>query len=199
MKLGNFDLRSLRQRDIALVCIALTVLAAVLWYFYMYRPTQERARQLETDITTLTAQVRRGEAAQQNLPALRNEVAQLEREREIFLSQLPRESEVAALLDEVRVSATDAGVILRSIGQGGANNESIQDVRPLGFNLTTEGTYTETMSFLQSLQDLQRFTKIRQIGLNVQDDSGGADPDLGSTFAVTVYVFTGNDPGDQRQ
>ncbi|MEX2541314.1 MAG: type 4a pilus biogenesis protein PilO [Trueperaceae bacterium] len=198
MKLGNFDLRSLKQRDIALVCIALTVLAAVLWYFYMYRPTQERARVLETDITTLTAQVRRGEAAQQNLPALRNEVAQLEREREIFLSQLPRESEVAALLDELRVSATDAGVTIRSIGQSGSN-ETIQDVRPLGFNLATEGTYSETMSFLQALEDLQRFTKIRQVGLTVQDETGGADPDLGSTFGVTVYVFTGNDPGDQPQ
>jgi type IV pilus assembly protein PilO len=197
MKLGNLDLRNLKQRDIALVCIALTLLAAVLWYFYMYRPTQQRAADLESEITTLTAQVARGEAARRNLPALRNEVALLEREREIFLSQLPRESEVAALLDELRVSAEDAGVLFRSLTQGGAN-ESIPDVRPIGFSLATEGTYSETMRFLGALEELQRFTKIRQIGLGVQDE-GGADPELDSTFNFTVYVFTGNDPGARPQ
>jgi type IV pilus assembly protein PilO len=197
MKLGSFDLRSLKQRDIALVCIALTLLAAILWYFYMYRPTQQRARELESDITTLTAQVARGEAARRNLPTLRNEVAQLEREREIFLSQLPRESEVAALIDEVRVSAADAGVVFRTLGQSGLS-EPIPNVRPLGFTLATTGTYSQTMAFLGALEELQRFTKIRQISLSVEDE-GSRDPELGSTFAFTVYVFTGNDPGAGAQ
>jgi type IV pilus assembly protein PilO len=198
MKLANFNLRDLRQRDIALVCIAITVLAAVLWYFYMYRPTQQRARDLESEITTLTVQVARGEAAQRNLPTLRNEVAQLEREREIFLSQLPRENEVADLLDQLRQSATDANVTVMGIGQGGAS-EAIQNVRPLGFTLSAEGTYSETMTFLTALEELQRFTKIRQVGLSVPTEAGGSDPDLASTFAFTVYVFTGNDPGAEAQ
>lgn len=198
MKLGNFDLRNLKQRDIALVCIAFTVVAAILWYMYMYRPTLQYAQDLEVEITTLTAQVRRGEAAQRNLPALREEVARLEREREIFLSQLPLESEVADLLDQLRESATASGIVLEGIAQRGLS-EPIQDVRPLGFDLLAQGKFSETMSFLQELEDLQRFTKMRQIALAVSDDSGGADPDLASSFAVTVYVFTGNDPGDPPQ
>jgi Tfp pilus assembly protein PilO len=164
----------------------------------MYRPTQQRARDLESEITTLTVQVSRGEAAQRNLPTLRNEVAALEREREIFLSQLPRESEVADLIDELRLSAVAANVTVRGIGQGTAN-EAIQDVRPLGFTLSTEGTYSETMKFLESLEALQRFTKIRQVGFSVPGDAGGADPQLDSNFAFTVYVFTGNDPGAEAQ
>ncbi|HEX7003168.1 MAG TPA: type 4a pilus biogenesis protein PilO [Trueperaceae bacterium] len=197
MKIGSFDLRNLRQRDIAIVCIALTVLAAVLWYFYMYRPTLLEAQDLETEITTLTAQVARGEAARRNLPTLRLEVARLEREREIFLSQLPLESEVASLLDQLRVSATDADVEVLSIAQGNAS-EPIQDVRPLGFQLNTNGTFSETMAFLMELEELQRFTKIRQVGLNVTD-GGGVDPELSANYAFTVYVFTGNDPGDPVQ
>ncbi|MEX2534750.1 MAG: type 4a pilus biogenesis protein PilO [Trueperaceae bacterium] len=197
MKLGKFDLRNLRQRDIAIICIALTLLAAVLWYFYMYRPTLQHAQDLESDIATLTAQVARGEAAERNLPTLRLEVAQLEREREIFLSQLPRESEVAGLLDQVRTSATDANVVIEGIGQGNVN-EPIEDVRPLGFNINAQGSYGQTMSFLDALEGLQRFTKVRQVGLNVPGDAAGGDPDLASTFSFTVYVFTGNDPGDEQ-
>ena len=198
MKLGNFDLRNLRQRDIAIVCIALTVLAAVLWYFYMYRPTLLKAQELEGDISTLTAQVARGEAARRNLPTLRLEVAQLEREREIFLSQLPRENEVASLLDQLRESAADADVDVLGIGQGNIN-ESIQDVRPIGFNINSLGTFNQTMTFLGELEELQRFTKIRQVGLNVPGDASGTDPELASNIAFTVYVFTGTDPGDGQQ
>ena len=195
MKIGKFDLRNLRQRDIAIVCIALTVLAAVLWYFYMYRPTLLQAQELEGDIATLEAQVARGEAARRNLPTLRLEVARLEREREIFLSQLPLESEVAALLDQLRVSASESNVEVMSIAQGNAN-EAIQDVRPLGFTLNSVGSFSQTMEFLGELEELQRFTKIRQVGLNVPGDAGGSDPELAANYSFTVYVFTGTDPGD---
>lgn len=193
MKLGPLDLSKLRQRDLALICIALTVAAAVLWYFYMYKPTLDEASELETRVETLGLQVQRGEAARDNLPNLRNEVAMLELEREVFLSELPTESEVAALLDEVRLAATDTDVVLDSISQGNAN-EAIQEVRPIGFNLSTTGTFGETMSFLDTLEDLQRFTKVRQVGYSVSSE-GGNDPDLSANYAFTVYVFTGNDPG----
>ena len=176
MKLGKFDLRNLRQRDIAIVCIVLTVIAAGLWYFYMYRPTLDEATELENRISTLTLQVQRGEAARENLPALREEVALLEIEREIFLSQLPRESEVASLLDQLRESATASQVLLDGISQGNVS-EGVQDVRPLGFTLSTTGTFGRTMAFLQRLEELQRFTKVRQIGFSVPSAAeNAADP-----------------------
>lgn len=193
MKLGRFDLRKLRQRDIAIIFIVLTLASAAAWYFYMYRPTLERVTELENDLSQLSVQIQRGEAAQRNLPTLRLEVAQLELERLAFLAELPRESEVADLIRQLRASAQDADVILENLSQGSVS-ESIQDVRPIGFTLSTTGTYGTTMAFLRSLEELRRFTKIRQVGLSVADD-GVDDPTLSSNFALTVYVFTGADPG----
>lgn len=193
MKLGRFDLRKLRQRDIAIIFIVLTLVSAAAWYFYMYRPTLDRVTELENDLSQLSVQIQRGEAAQRNLPTLRLEVAQLELERLAFLAELPRESEVADLIRQLRASAQDADVILENLSQGSVS-ESIQDVRPIGFTLSTTGTYGTTMAFLRSLEELRRFTKIRQVGLSVADD-GVDDPTLSSNFALTVYVFTGADPG----
>lgn len=193
MKLGRFDLRKLRQRDIAIIFIVLTLASAAAWYFYMYRPTLDRVTELENDLSQLSVQIQRGEAAQRNLPTLRLEVAQLELERLAFLAELPRESEVADLIRQLRASAQDADVILENLSQGSVS-ESIQDVRPIGFTLSTTGTYGTTMAFLRSLEELRRFTKIRQVGLSVADD-GVDDPTLSSNFALTVYVFTGADPG----
>jgi len=195
MNLSNFRLRDLRQRDIALFFIVVTLLIAIVWLFYLYRPAQTRISQLESDIDQLDVQIELGETARRNLPNLRLEVAQLEQERLEFLAELPRESEVANLIDLVRQSASDSDVVIESLSRGTVS-ENIDNVRPIGFSLATSGTYGETMTFLGTLENLRRFTKIQRIGLSVPEDTS-SDPDLNANFDFTVYVFTGEDPGER--
>ena len=190
--LQNFKLRNLRQRDIALAVVVLTALVGVLWYVYPYSSAQERIAELEGDISRLEVQIQRGEAARRNLPQLREAVAQLEADRRAFLAQLPRENEVAQLLDQLREAAGDAGVTFDTLQSTGARGEDVQGVRPLGFSMGTEGTYVETIDFLQTLEDLERFTKIQQVGLSVSDQDS-QNPPLSASYDFTVYVFTGDD------
>ncbi|HZJ09874.1 MAG TPA: type 4a pilus biogenesis protein PilO [Trueperaceae bacterium] len=196
MRLGSFSLRSIRQRDIALIAIVLSIVAGLLWYFYMYRPTQDRIAQLESDISLLDIEIQRGEDARNNLPDLRLAVAQLEEDRRVFLSELPLESDIAGLIDQLRASAADADVLVNSLSQGSAQ-EAIQDVRPIGFSVATQGTYSDTMSFLSHLESLQRFTKISNVALSLEENTS-ADPFLNSSYNFTVYVYTGTDPGEQQ-
>jgi len=191
----SFDLRRLKQRDWAIIFIVVSLLAAVAWYFYLYSPTQDRIAQLESDITRLDADIRRGEDARRNLPNLRLAVAELEADRREFLSQLPRESDIAGLIDSLRASALDSDVVMQSFGQGSAQ-EQVQDVRSIGFNITTEGTYSQTMDYLARLETMQRFAKVGQVSLNLEDNAS-TDPLLNAAFSFTVYVYTGSDPGEQ--
>lgn len=195
MNFGSFNLRKLKQRDVAILFIVLTIIAALLWYFYMYRPTQDNITSLQDDIARLESEIVRGEQARDNLPDLRLAVAQLEQDRRDFLAQLPKESDIANLIDQLRVSAADAHVTVNNLSRGTAQ-EQIDSVRPIGFSVATEGSFADTMSFLGELEGLQRFTKIQQVGLNVQDNTS-ANPDLQANFGFTVYVFTGEDPGEQ--
>lgn len=190
---SRFSLSRLRQRDWAIIFIVLSVIGAGLWYWFMYRPTQENITALEDEIARLDTQIERGEAARRNLPALRLAVAELEQDRREFLAELPKESDVADLIDSLRISASEADVIVNSLGQGSAG-EDIQDVRPIGFSLATTGTFAETMAFLGTLETLQRFTKINQVSLSVSEQV--ENPPLNANFGFTVYVFTGEDPGD---
>lgn len=194
---NGFSFSKLKQRDIAIIVVIMTLLAGLVWYLYMYKPALENIANLEGTRDRLEADVRRGEAAQRNLPLLREEVARQELERAAFLAQLPRENEVSALLEQVQLAAGDSGVTLERISQGSVN-EAIADVRPLSFDLATTGDYLNTMSFLLKLEDLQRFTKIRQIGLSSNTDELD-DPPLDGTFALTVYVYTGSDSGVEGQ
>ena len=190
--LQNFKLRNLRQRDIALAVVVITALISVFWYFYPYSSAQERIATLNEDIARLETQIRRGELARDNLPQLREAVAQAEAERREFLAQLPRENEIAQLLDQLRGAADEAGVVFDTLQSTGAQGQDVQGVRPLGFSMGTEGTYVETVDFLQTLESLRRFTKIRQVGLSV-DDGASKDPTLSADYDFTVYVFTGDD------
>ncbi len=192
--LRNFSFSKLRQRDLAIIAIVLSLVAGALWYFYMYRPTQDRITQLEADIANLDVEIRRGEDARRNLPDLRLAVAQLEEDRRIFLSELPRESDISGLIDQLRASASNSDVLVERLSQGSAN-EQIQEVRPIGFSVATQGTYADTMSFLGSLEGLQRFTKIGNVSLSI-DDNASSDPALNASYDFTVYVYTGDDPGE---
>lgn len=191
----KFSLRNLRQRDIAIILIVLTVIGGVLWWFYLYQPAQDRIAALEADIQRLDVEIRRGEDARRNLPELRLAVALLEEERRVFLSQLPTESQVSNVIDDLRRSAEAAGVVVQSFSQGGAS-ENIQNVRPLGFTVAATGSFGETMDFLGVLEGLQRYTKVNQVGLSLSSDDS-ADPELSTNVGFTVYVFTGTDPGER--
>ncbi len=190
----NFSFSKLRQRDLAIIAIVLSLVAGALWYFYMYRPTQDRITQLEADISRLDIEIQRGEDARRNLPDLRLAVAQLEEDRRIFLSELPRESDISGLIDQLRGSAASSDVLVQRLSQGSAN-EQIQDVRPIGFSVATQGTYGDTMAFLGSLEGLQRFTKIGNVSLSLEDNAS-VDPMLNASYNFTVYVYTGVDPGE---
>ncbi len=186
----GFNLRALRQRDIALIIMVATLLLGVLWYFYLFRPASERITELESQITQLNADIRTGEIARDNIEQLETELARLELEKAAFLAELPLESEIASLIDELRLGATGAGVGFTSVSKGGGSDEQLQGVRPIGFTVATEGNYPDTMTFLNILESLQRFTKIRQVGLSVEEE-GIDNPELSATYDFTVYVYTG--------
>jgi Tfp pilus assembly protein PilO len=191
----RFSLRNLRQRDIALILVVLTIIGGALWYFYMYQPSQDRIAELESEIVRLDVEIRRGEDARRNLPELRLAVALLEEERRVFLSQLPRTSQVSNVIDDLRLSAENAGVTIVNFSQGGAS-ENIQSIRPLGFTLSSTGDFGAMMGLLGEFEGLQRYTKINQVGLSLSSDDS-SDPELSSNIGFTVYVFTGTDPGER--
>jgi type IV pilus assembly protein PilO len=195
LSLSNLDFRKLKQRDITIIVLVLTVLLGVLWYFYMFRPTQDRIAQLGTDIEGLDGQIQIGEAAKANLPLLEEQLAQAQADKADFLATLPKESEVADLIMTMRTSASDSGVILSSISQGGAGSEAIQDVRSISFNLATSGNFGNTMTFLDTLENLKRFTKVRQVGFSPEGE-GVSDPSINTTYDFNVYVYTGSETAD---
>jgi Tfp pilus assembly protein PilO len=195
LSLSNLDFRKLKQRDITIIVLVLTLLLALLWYFYMFRPTQDRIAQLELDNQTLQADIDVGEAAKANLPLLREQLDQADADKRDFLATLPTQSQVSQLIEDMRTSASNSQVVLTGLSQGGAGDEAIQDIRSISFNLTTSGNFGNTMAFLDTLENLKRFTKVRQVGFSLEGE-GVNDPNLNTTYDFNVYVYTGSETAD---
>src|SRR5690625_7782461 len=100
---------------------------------------------------------------------------------------MPRESDVAGLLQQVLTTAEHAGVLLYQLSQSNVA-ENIPDVAPLGFEFATSGNYAAMTTFLQSLEELQRYTKIRQVSLSRSGNPETDDPSLAGNFSLTFYV-----------
>ncbi|MGL4608691.1 MAG: type 4a pilus biogenesis protein PilO [Trueperaceae bacterium] len=195
LSLSNFDVRKLKQRDITIAVLVLTVLLGILWYFYMFNPTKERIATLETENAALQTEIEVGEAAKANLPLLEEQLAQAQADKADFLATLPTEDEVANLIETLRQSASNNSVDLTSLSQGGAGEDEVPDIRSISFNLATSGKFLNTSAFLDTLENLKRFTKVRQVGFTLEDQ-GILDPNLNTTYDFNVYVYTGSETAD---
>ena len=184
----------LKQRDLALIVLILCVAAGFGWWKFMRQPSMERIATLKTEISKVEKDIEVANRAKRELPGLRTEIEGLEQERIAFLRELPTENEVAQLVGRLRVAAVNSEVLLTQVGTGAGLNESVQGVRPLGFNVSTLGKYPNTLSFLRQLESFQRFTKITEVGFSV-DSQGAANPELSTSYDFVVYAFTGADPG----
>ena len=184
----------LSSRNLALLALVGALLAALLWYFYLYTPTQLRVAELTAQNQLLATDILRGRAARANLPELRAQVAELRAERDVFLSQLPEQNDVAELLDQLRSAARGAGTSLTGLQNAGTPSEVVPGVRLLNFSLATQGNYERTIAFLRALEALPRFARVQRVGLNATTGAdAGADPSLDATYDFTVYVYTGVD------
>ncbi len=193
MNLKNFNFRSLKQRDISIVIMVLTLALAGLWYMYMFRPTQTRISELQDRKANLETQIKKGEQAKANLPQIREELVRLDSEFRAFLSELPNKDDVAQLIKTLRKEANTNGITLESLSQSKSNLTEIEGIRPINFSLSTNGKYSTTMSFLNNLENLERYTKVKQVGLSV-DRKNSDDPQITASYEFVVYVYTGDTP-----
>lgn len=193
MNLKNFDIKSLKQRDISIIIIVLTIVLAGLWYLYMFKPIQARISDLKVRKIDLEAQIKAGERAKADLPHIKEDLVRLDAEFRAFLSELPNKDDIASLIKTLRQEANGTDITLESLSQSRANLSEIEGVRPIDFSLSTKGKYGSTMAFLRNLENLKRFTKVKQVGLSV-DSKDSDNPDITANYEFVVFVYTGESP-----
>ncbi|MBB6097707.1 type IV pilus assembly protein PilO [Deinobacterium chartae] len=185
-----FSKVKLKQRDVALIVIVVTALAAMGWYFGMYQPTLTTNQSLQDELDIAQLELVRTRAAAASLGQLREAVAQLEEQQARFLRALPETAEFGRLLADLRSSVLASGATLVSVSQSEAQGASLPaGVRPIGVSLSLEGSFDAIYRVLQSIERLERFSTINALSINLPGEVTSFDPQLSSQLGLTVYTF----------
>ncbi|MDM7324949.1 MAG: type 4a pilus biogenesis protein PilO [Thermus sp.] len=179
-------LARLGQREWALIAIALTLVAALLWYFLLITPLRQETEEVRQEIERLIPERNKGRQAQRALPELRATIAQLQAERQAFLRALPKEERLAQVLGEILSEATRSGVTVRSFTRS-PTSAPVPEVRAVNLALSLEAPFPETYTYLQRLEGLSRFSSISGLNLSVQGQE--VNPSLNTSLTLTLYVL----------
>jgi type IV pilus assembly protein PilO len=190
-------LSRLSNRNIALIIIGVCALLGVLWWTLLYTPTQANIAVLQEKIgdelaptpESLRGQKQVGERARANVTQLCVTVGSLKTEQAVFLQKLPDRTKLADLIDDLKNKILASKAEINSISpSGGVATNLPAGVRALNLALALDGTWSSITNVLQSVESLQRFSKIETVSLSVSG-TNSFDPKLGTQIAMTTYVY----------
>jgi type IV pilus assembly protein PilO len=190
-------LSRLSSRNIALIIVGVCALLGILWWTLLFTPTQANIATLQTEIgdelapapESLRGRKQIGEQARATVTQLCGTVASLKTEQAVFLQKLPDRTKLADLIDDLKNKILASGAEINSISPSTAAAANLPaGVRTLNLALALEGTWSSITNVLQSVESLQRFSKIETVGLSTST-ANSFNPKLGTQIAMTTYVY----------
>ena len=183
-------LSKLKQRDIALIAIFVTVLLIIIWYFSFYSPVRAEIDTKKTQLTDLQTQVASAQAIARQVPQLTKAVAELKIQQEEFSRSLPKTQEIGNLLRDLQGNLAASGSEILSVNQiPGIAVNLPPGVQAIGIDMNLRSTFDSLFQSLQALEGMQRYSNVDKLTISLQGDPESLDPRLSSTMNMTVYTF----------
>ena len=183
-------LSKLKQRDIALIAIFVTVLLIIIWYFSFYSPVRAEIDTKKTQLTDLQTQVASAQAIARQVPQLTKAVAELKIQQEEFSRSLPKTQEIGNLLRDLQGNLAASGSEILSVNQTpGIAVNLPPGVQAIGIDMNLRSTFDSLFQSLQALEGMQRYSNVDKLTISLQGDPESLDPRLSSTMNMTVYTF----------
>ncbi len=182
-------LAKLKQRDIALIAIGITVLLIIIWYFSFYSPVRADIDTRNTELTDLKTQVTSAQAIAAQVPQLEKAVADLRLQQDEFSRSLPKTQEIGNLVRDLQGNLAASGAEILTLTQSPGTVQNLPGVQAIGIQMGLKSTFDALYRSLQALEGLQRYSNLNTLTVNLQGDPESLDPKLSSTLAMTVYTF----------
>jgi len=182
-------LAKLKQRDIALIAIGVTVLLIIIWYFSFYSPVRADVDARNSELSDLKTQVSTAEAIAGQVPQLQKAVADLKLQQDEFSRSLPKTQEIGNLVRDLQGNLASSGAEILSLTQTPGTASGLPGVQAIGISMTLRSTFNSLYQSLKSLEGMQRYSNVDNLTVSLQGDPDSLNPKLGSTMAMTVYTF----------
>lgn len=159
--------------------------AAAFWNFYA-QPKQAALAERRDTLAAMKTEIARGQRTARDLPAFREEVAELEAQLDRLRAVLPEQQDVADLLRRVQGMATESRLAIRGFTPQATTNQQLHAEWPIGLEL--EGTYHDLGAFLERVSKFPRIINVSNIKISARENQTSAAT-ISAAFTARTFVL----------
>jgi len=191
-KINNFDPNEIDWENMgSWPLVGKAIFAAIIFigilvggYFFMVQPTIEKLDRAVREESQLKKDYENKAFQVANLEEYKAQMADMEQSFESILKQLPRDTEVPGLIDDISLAALNIGLDLKVISP--QEQVATQFYNELPIDVEVEGDYHELGAFVSSVASLPRIVTLHDFAI---DKSSSDDDRLKLTILAKTYRY----------
>jgi len=169
----------------AIVLVVVFALVSYLSYNYHLQDMEVELDQATAQEQQLRTQFENKSDQIANLDALRAQLAEMEEQFGALLGQLPSDTEVPGLLEDITEKGVDAGLDFDSIALQGERAADFYVELPISINVT--GSYHDLGGFVSGVSGLPRIVTLHDFAIS----PGRNTAELGMKITAKTYRYKG--------
>jgi type IV pilus assembly protein PilO len=174
-----------RQR--VLLLVGSVFLLFFFYAFWLYMPRNTEIAEKEENLAAMEKDRDRKLALVSNLPALRQDVADLNAALKEAVAQLPDTKEIPDLLSGISAVAREAGLEIQQFRQKPETYQEFYAEVPV--EILVKGTYWQVEEFFKRVSDLTRIVNVGNIGIKAPTLIENDPIKLQTSCAATTFRF----------
>jgi type IV pilus assembly protein PilO len=176
-------------KPIRLAVVSATLIAIVVGYYLMfYQPQQIEVDKQHAKAQQLQRQLNKVRVVATHLKEFEQEVADLERELDLALTQLPDRKQFEDLLRDISTAGKRVGVTIKSLQRQKEVKHDFYAEVP--FSLELQGNYHDIALFFERVSRLPRIVNVGKMSLKV-GSQGKSNTILNVKGRATTFRFLG--------
>lgn len=176
----------------AIVCVLVFVVLLLLGYQFHLKDLQVSLERVESQEVTLRKEYQEKSYRAANLEAYKEQLAEIEERFSGLLKQLPKDSEVPGLLEDITQMGLNSGLEFESITLQPEVAQQFYVELPI--NIVVRGSYHDLATFVSSVAGLPRIVTLNDF---VIEPISADNPDL-LTMNIVAKTYRYNDAGGQE-
>jgi type IV pilus assembly protein PilO len=184
------------KQKIALLTVVL-LLEGAGFFFGLYQPKLKQLKDLQLKVDELHAQVQENKKIADNLPRYKSDYAQLQKELESALTELPNQKEIPTLLTSITSAGKGAGLEFLSFRPKPEEPKDFYSAVPV--DISVAGTFHNVANFFVAVGNLPRIVNMNNVAFaDIKNEKGQTSVKV-SCLATTFRFLDKKETKDAKQ
>jgi type IV pilus assembly protein PilO len=187
----NPDFNNIGSWPLVVRITALLLVAALIvfgFYWFTVKASQQRFVREQGKEQGLKEQYRTKSFRVANLDAFKEQLAEMEETFGALLSQLPDETEMPGLLDDISTTGTQSGLEIDKITPQGEQAKEFYIETPI--NITVRGSYHEMGNFVSAMAAIPRIVTLHDFDISTQSRSSSSGDESEAPLSMKISAKT---------